>query len=44
MQDTKTTIVSILRGARKACLSSINNACDINNDWKLTATRSDLDA
>lgn len=41
-QDSKTTILSVLWGAKKTWLSAVNNASDINNDGKLTATRCDL--
>lgn len=44
MQDTKATILNVLKGARKIWLSSVNNKSDINNDWKLRATRCNLDA
>lgn len=44
MQDTKATIPSVLRVARRTWLSSVNNISEINNDWKLTATRYNLDA
>lgn len=43
MQDTRATILSVLRGERSIWLS-VNNIFDINNDWKLTVTRYDLDA
>lgn len=44
MQDTKASLLSVLKGARKTQLLSVNNTSDINNDWKLTATRSDWGA
>ena len=31
MQDTKATILSVLKGARKIWLSSVNNTSDIND-------------
>lgn len=42
MQVTKTTILSVLKGARKTWLLSVNNTSHINSDWKLTATRCDF--